>query len=105
MKKVLIVLLALGTLSVVPSAEAGCRKDRCHKPKKSCKKSCDKPECSTEVFTEIVQKPCEKWVLVKGMCDHENCTKVTTCTTKSQTCVGGCEATCENGVTAEDRGE
>ena len=104
MKKLLIALLALGAIAFVPSAEARCRTKTCApKVKKSCAKPCA-PECTTEEHRQIVKEPCERWVLVPGTCDHEICTKVTTCRTQSKKCVSDCQASCVNAVNPADRG-
>lgn len=102
MKKLLLMILAVGALNMVPSVEARCFKERCRK--KECYRPCA-PKCTTEEHRQIVQEPCEKWVLIKGTCPHEICTKITTCTSDSKKCVGPCVGGCENGVTAADRGE
>jgi hypothetical protein len=100
-KKILIVLLALGTLNFVPSAEARYRKScrPCKKvcPKKVCPRPCV-PECTTKVHREIFYKPCKKLVEIEGQCPWERCTKVTTCTSESAKCVGPCAGECESVV-------
>lgn len=100
MKKLLIALLALGTLSIVPTAEAGrrssagsCHKDRpCH-VEKSCKPCA--PKCTTTERIETFTKPCQ--VLVPGECPHERCIKTTICETESEStkCTGPCVPNCE----------
>lgn len=101
MKKLLIALLALGTLSFVP-AEAGSRvKGNCA-VKKSCNKPCAKPACTTRVEKQIVQRPCKKYVLATGTCDFEQCKTITECVTDSERCISGCRASCDNAADNSD---
>jgi hypothetical protein len=101
MKKLLIALLALGTLSIVPAAEAGrrssgsCHKaESCHKP---CAPKCE-PVCNVEEYEEEFFKDC--MVSVPGKCPYKKCTKVKTCTssTDSTKCTGPCVPNCESGA-------
>ena len=106
MKKLLIALLALGTLSIVPTAEAGrrgCGKEKtCHAPK-ACEKPCA-PKCNTVVEERIVYEPCTKMIEVEGQCPHTICKKVTTCETESKRCTGPCEVSCPSAVNSANRG-
>jgi len=94
MKKLLIGLLALGTLSFVPAAEARCRKACAPKPRCA---PCA-PQCETKHSEQIVYEPCTKMIEVKGVCPHTIYTDVTTCVKESKKCTGPCSASCDNEV-------
>jgi hypothetical protein len=87
MKKLLVTLLALGTLCVVPSAEAryrrggngaSCAKQKCEKPcPKACAKACD-TQCDKRVeYVGTYNKPCT----IKGYCPVKCYKEITTTTT------------------------
>lgn len=73
MKKLLIALLALGTLSYVPVAEAGYRKEKSCKKEKPCKDNC----------TKSVKKVGTRYekVMVPGKRPVHQFEETTTCTT------------------------
>ncbi len=78
MKKLLIALLALGTLSYVPVAEAGCGK------KKPCKK--EKPCAAKQCTTRIEERGrCKVPVSMPGQKDKIEKVEITTCTYETQT--------------------
>ncbi len=111
MKKLLIALLALGTLSVVPSAQAQPRArsnsnngkcSKCHQHVRNCK--CHS-QCDVQVSERQYTKPCKKMVEVTGETPWVERTTTKTCTKVTNHCLGGCKGGCPTGATAADQGD
>jgi len=100
MKKLLVVLLALGALTFAPAdafRERSCGKKVCHKKVAPCPKKCA-PKCTTTCREEFFYTPCTKMVEVQGQCKNKRLITNTHCESVEERCIGGCEASCANEV-------